>query len=149
MEKITFQIQYDKIVNAYYQDKLNPYQCCGCFVGNLLDNEDMWRRCKPGLFLKEGSNIRKPTQTEIDNAIKIIREKSGGLYTPEEIFKIEAKFMSYFRGTSENWKQITPDFENTLFKAMESTLIMLKEIHESKGEIVPSYDFKKRELIEA
>jgi len=38
------------------------------------------------------------------------------------------------------------NYENDLYEAMERTLLLLKEIHESKGEIVEDYNFQKREF---
>jgi len=137
-----FKTQYDKIVTAYLKNELNPWVCTNCFVGNLLNNKNGWGT---GYYIGGPSENQ---EMEIWNK-KVIDDESNGLYTPEEISLIEANFL--FGGNQRGKRPsglnpVLTDYEETLYKAMERGLIFLKEVHESKGEVVENYSFQKREL---
>lgn len=125
------QSQYNKIVNAYMKDELDPMISCACFIGNLLNGSSEWNapgKCK---------------------SLKSTLDEVYGFYKGKEIYEMESNFLSI---CSEHLKpnEVIPYKDNVteegLYKAMESTLLMLKAIHEAKGEIVENYSFKKREL---
>lgn len=84
------------------------------------------------------------------------------MYSLEEVTALESNFLSIISGGNSRTKKLsaslsgicnnknhklTSEEEELLFKAMESTLLMLKEIHESKGEIIEDYTFTKREPV--
>lgn len=142
MEKIfdaskhpTYKQQFDKLTVAYIENKVDPYDACACFIGNLLNGKDAWLRCRQG-YTYEVSAFRLIVD---DKAFSCIREESGGLYTPREIIDMEYNFLYTYGHFGKN--------ENSLFEAFCSTLEMLKNIHISKGEDVELIgEFKKREL---
>jgi len=139
-----FITQYNKIVNAYLKNELKPCLPCACFVGNLLNNTREWIQARgldfevlnsQDLWIKEGKSC--------------ILEEGGGVYTPEDIFKLESNFMKCIYGEDlikceDDFEE--GEFEEAIYQAMESTLLILKEIHISKGEMVEDYIFTKRNL---
>lgn len=128
MKKPTFREQYDKIVGAYMRDELRPFEACSCFVGNLLGGAD-WA------FVYLSKQERQGVESFIARA-------SGGLYTPMQVLSMERLFMSHFYGLSGV-------NEDTLYSAMEATLQTLRDIHESNGEVIEDYQFKRREIPQA
>lgn len=137
---ITYQEAYDRLTTAYLQNKVNPYNGCACFVGNLLNGSDNWigmRTCVGKLREK---------------AISCVNEESGGKYTTGDILSLEAKFMSrvvlpysskcdmgYYSGhktMEEIWQNPTPEMEEILWRAFVDTLEDLKKLHISKGEVI-------------
>jgi len=126
MKNPMFLEQYSKIVGAYLRDELNPMSVCACFVGNLLNNNCAWNTGNP---------------------IGCIEKEANGLYTHEEIKQLERTF-TYEPDGSAEWFDLSGKIlkEEGLYKAMERTLLLLKKIHESKGEVVESYLFEKRQL---
>ncbi len=130
MKNITFLEQYNKIVKAYMEDKLNPMSGCACFVGNLLNGSREW-------------------QLGTERMNKCIIEEAKGFYTSEEIAKLEQEFMfGDERDEGGYWFKTSGEIinEEGLYEAMERTLLMLKKIHERKGEVVENYTFTKRQL---
>ena len=168
--KPTFQDQYNKIVKAYMKNELNPFKSCACFIGNLLNEKYDWGRVRTitseSQYMTEiGGRVVfidvpmaipiNDISREIDDmlgsnvgfnkGLNCIKENSGGLYTVEDIVKLEKNFLS-FLPLNSMFESIYS--EEDLFLAMESTLLMLKEIHQSKGEVIKDYTFKKRHLQE-
>lgn len=140
MKTPTFQEQYNKIVDAYYKNELKPYIGCACFVGNLLNNKDKWGMARD--FVNEDTDtdliiFRETTNPYRFIGIQCIKEESNDLYSIEDICQLEQNFLRKYSDS---------DPENSLFNAMETTLELLKQIHESKGEIIKKYNFIKREL---
>lgn len=139
--KLTYREAYDRIVTAYLQNKLRPWDDCACFIGNLLGNTSKWvHACTfdsiynykhPGSSVEGG---KRPC------ALSFIGEYG---YTSEQITELENNFISIvgYRGSNENIN------EDKLFFAMSSTLDMLKKIHEENGEIVDAPVFTKRQLV--
>jgi hypothetical protein len=145
MKTPTFREQYNKIVSAYIKDELDPFQVCACFVGNLLNGDKDWQHIRD--FWDNGeSMLRNPNKWgfPMSYSQKCIAKQSGGLYNAQEILDLENLFLKTL-----NYSPIVATFtEENLFKAMEVTLQKLREIHESKGEIVEDYTFTKRQLVE-
>lgn len=138
--KPTFEEQYQKIVSAYYKNELKPLVSCACFIGNLLNKKRDWTSIR--IAGDEGFKIR-PIKDDLYNySLVFIYEISGGLYTPEDIVRMENNFVTKCYPSNEE-DNLT---EESLFHAMESTLEMLRKIHESTGEVVKDYNFTKREL---
>lgn len=150
MNTPTYKEQFDKLTRAYIAGKVNPFQCCGCFIGNLLNGHGSWNKVKPNLMVQDWTDgLRQVTPVEYVNALECIKVNSGGLYTADDIIKLERKFMDMignYRGL-EKWVNPTPEMEDVLFKAFEKALSMLKQIHQSKGEIIDETPvFQKRQL---
>lgn len=131
MKKQSFAVAYDKIVTAYYEDKLAPYDFCGCFIGTLLNNTDSWKKCRFGY-----DNNWEPF--ELEDAIY------GG-YSSKEITKLEGNFLKIIYNFTEGKCRFSSKYEEALYLAMESTLLLLKKIHEDSGEVIDSYQFTKRQ----
>jgi len=77
-----------------------------------------------------------------EHSLKLGKEsidlESDGTYTVKEIIALENCFM--------NKEPYHGDWEEITFKAFEATLLLLRQIHESKGEVIKDYAFTKREL---
>ena len=142
MKKPTFREQYDKIVDAYLRDELEPKNSCACFIGNLLNNSSKWVWCRDW-NVKYDPIITTDSKSYLVG-LRVITLESKGLYTPEEIVEMEALFLKSCGGM--NWLRDNNVTEENLFKAMEVTLQLLREIHEFKGEVVEDYTFKQRKL---
>jgi hypothetical protein len=141
--KPTFEIQYQKIVSAYYKNELKPLSSCACFIGNLLNNNSEWANARCYVNMIEDFEWYMH-----DFGINTIKEESKGLYSIEEIIGMESSFIQLcFPGESPGKRNADLLKEENLFNAMVSTLEMLRKIHESKGEIVKDYNFTKRELV--
>lgn len=148
----SYKSQFDKLTVAYIANQVNPYDCCGCFVGNLLNRTSMWNRCKSDLIIYDmGSTVgRVVTPQEMEEARLSIEAQSNGFYTPEEIIDLEGNFMRIVRGYGDfkSWRHPTPKMEDVLFRAFEATLNGLKQLHLSKGEIIDETPvFVKRSLV--
>lgn len=147
MKTPTFQEQYNKIVNAYYKNTLQPHNSCACFIGNLLNNNDTWHKGRTLLdntsFLSPYVKIGEWSGEGYDNYVQEAKEclmlECNNLYSMKDIMKMEQHFLRIV-----NSRQ---GCEETLFRAMESTLLILRELHESKAEVIQDYNFTKRELV--
>jgi len=135
---ITFREQYDKLVGAYLKNQVIPTESCACFVGNLLNGTRKWRCAREYNFMGNPS-ILYSLDNERAGIIEISKEGKG-MYTLEDISVLEDTFML-------TWcdKKMCNSNEDALYTAFEKALIKLKEIHESKGEIVENYIFQKRQ----
>lgn len=141
---------YNKIVNAYLKDELEPLNACACFVGNLLNNSLHWgTTCSSENYQYLGTfNDVKPQRRSYH--IDVIRKESNNFYTSDDITRLEYNFLhAYGKASGFSWIKRYKDtrYEEELYRAMESTLLLLKQIHEEKGEIVEDYTFTKRELL--
>ena len=73
-----------KLYTAFYNDQLDPENCCHCAVGNICDNVDAWKHF-----------------TDIHGSVKLnylgrLNEEFGKRingYTPSELLSIEAVFL--------------------------------------------------------
>lgn len=126
---ITFKQQFDKLTEAYIRGEVDAFDCKKCFVGNLLNGNGDWMDCR--------GDIGELTD---EKGLKtIISIEANGFYTPLEIIQLEERFMDLAPLPSRQ-------HEDLLFEAFSKTLDLLKQIHESKGEIVEPFEFVKREL---
>jgi len=151
MGHIKYQIQFDKIVNAYMQNKMTPLKPCGCFIGNLLNNNENWIWGRALIY----NSILTPFEEE-QSTLCLLKEAQG-MYTIKEIIDIEATFLNIISGTGDSRELPAPQFdpnskgyEERLFKGMEAALEHLKKLHQEKGEVIEDNPiFSKRELVEA
>lgn len=149
--KLTYREAYDRIVDAYFKDELDPFDDCACFIGNLLFGDDSWVGCRTT------RNLYPPQTSEILLAIRFVNNFG---YTPDQITDLELNFLSCIakydfnkakveareKPRHEVYKMYRRFDEDTLFLAMSSTLDMLKAIHEDNGEIVDAPVLTKRIL---
>jgi hypothetical protein len=135
MNTPTFKQQFDKITIAYFENRLNPMDACACFIGNLLNGKEDWIDCRLGM---SGSPEKFRLDLTEKNALRTIEIESDGLYSPMDIIEMEWNFLYIWKDGLKT--------EESLFDAMDSTLDMLKKIHESKGEVIGAIELKKREL---
>lgn len=131
---ITFKTQYEKLVIAYINNRVEPMSACACFVGNLLNGSSSWVVFKDSL-------LHVIPENELKESSDDILLESNGTYTPREILQMEGLFMRTWRRYGKN--------EESLFKAFDVTLALLRQIHESKGEKIDDYIFRKRILSES
>lgn len=138
MENPRFIDQYNKIVRAYLRDELRPMDPPSCFVGNLLNGNGDW------IF------FRRIWGEYSERGIDCLME-ANRFYTAMEILDLEKIFMhcreedSIFTLNPEQIKK-TPDYEDRLYNAMERALVALRQLHESKGEVIEDYEFTRRDL---
>ncbi len=143
MNRPTFQQQYNKIVSAYYKNQLDPFEACACFIGNMLDNTAGWVHCRKLEF-----------ETDEDGMCDIRSIEywlQGGGVVPRTILTLKPYFYTGIDIAlmEDNFLRIYVlggKTEDSLFEAMESTLIILKEIHKRNGELIKDYNFEKRNL---
>jgi hypothetical protein len=135
---ISFKTQFDKLTRAYMTTGIDPHNPCFCFVGNLLNNTEEWfdgRGWKPGIINDDKYCV------EIAEC-SIIKE-SKGLYSVREIVEIEAVFLNTYENTGGSeiaygWGNPCDQDEHALWIAFVKGIEKLKEIHESKGEVIES-----------
>lgn len=150
MNTPTYKEQFDKLTEAYIKLEVNPFQDCACFVGNLLNKTNAWivGREFDGFDEYKHWTFRDNLYWDcITPANACVLKESNGLYSLKEIYDMEQVFMyTYVQNGGPKSKE--PDFinEHALFLAFEAGLEKLKQIHESKGEIVDPQPFVKRQL---
>jgi hypothetical protein len=161
---ITFKQQFDKLTEAYINGQVDPYTSCGCFVGNLLNGNTKWDEARSFEKLISNNPLDEcflpialcEGEKGIDLIDKVIQKEAEGFYSRIEILQLERSFMLTYQqhgGVSPSEaisRRIRYEInEESLFKAFEVTLDLLKQIHESKGEVVEPFEFVKRQSINA
>jgi hypothetical protein len=150
---IPFKVQFDKLTEAYIRGKVNPYDECSCFVGNLLNNRRGWGNVRYVIGTARSSllSLTEHETMELKLGMEVIAAESDGMYTDLEIVQLENMFMRTFaehRGSVIRRLYVGvhtfANGEEALFIAFEKTLELLKRIHESKGEVVDVHEFKRR-----
>lgn len=124
---LTYSEAYDKIIDAYFRDEIQPNDAEFCLCGTICGS-DKWhvstmRAHNPCLGYRG------------DDFIKM------EIAFFEPILKINPLFLKDGRKPA--------GFENALFLGMSAALDVLKEIHKSRGEDVDqiSKPFTKRQLV--
>ena len=149
MNTPTYKEQFDKLTRAYIENRVDPFNDCACFVGNLLNGNEYWgceRTWKISGDILDSLDSTYMSGTEVIN--KVLEKESNSYYLPDEIIILERTFLKAFsrhggkRKGKDGWKG-----EDALFAAFEITLDLLKQIHQSKGEIIDETPvFQKRQL---
>lgn len=151
---ITFKQQFDKLTEAYIKDEVHPYKNCGCFIGNLLNKTSGWSKARYNRNFRGGWEFTEICRKEMTEfATECIDRQSEGMYSIGQIYAMESTFLKVLNEETLN-KDICnakdilthPNYEEALFKAFCAALDHLKLVHESKGEVVDEFSFKKREL---
>lgn len=140
MKTPTFKEQLDKIEYAYNHDLINPLADCGCFIGTLLNRNSGWSHTRDFVKLEKID----PNHSSYEYGEECIIRESQGLYSVDEIISMERNFILECYKGKHVFACADLD-ENDLFLAIDSTLKMLRTIHESKGETVEDYTFTKRQ----
>ena len=85
----------EKLYTAFYNEQLDPENCCHCAVGNICDNVDAWKH----LTDIHGSI----TLNYLGRLNQVMGKKING-YSPLELLSIEAVFLKAcgYRLTSRN-----------------------------------------------
>jgi hypothetical protein len=121
MEKLTYKQAYDKIIEAYFKDEIQPEDPQFCFCGTLCDNDARWYGCR-----LDGYHY------------------SSHGYNGVDFVKMEKALCDQTRSLRKR----DEGYEDALFDDMSAALDVLKEIHRSKGENVDDLPaLKKRGLI--
>lgn len=139
MPTLTYKEAESKIIDAYFNDEIKPFDSKFCFCGNLTDNSGLWNieeRFYPGgLELPYSHREYKKMEFQLMETVCMITlNKSwkgdwdyNGVPV-DKIFKSEK-------------------YEDALFEGMSKALDVLKSIHKNRGEIIDEpLQLKKREL---
>lgn len=128
MEKLTYRQAYDKIIEAYFKDQIQPYNACFCFCGTLCDNSDEWRN------------------PEFEGIFKKVEHIDFMYYSGKDYYRMEKALLLPLYHVNPGMGK---EYEEALFAGMCAALDVLKEIHRSRGENVDEDipAFTKRELV--
>ena len=75
----------DKLYTAFYNEELNPENCCHCAVGNICDNIDAWKH-----FTDYHGSTRLNYLGRLNQALG---KRING-YSPQELLNTEAIFLN-------------------------------------------------------
>lgn len=125
---MTYKQAYDKIIEAYFKNQIEPYLSSFCFCGTLCDNKTDWRADKyEGIF---SGDVHKDFMHYTG---KQYADMERALLLP--LVKVHIYSLRY---------------EDTLFEGMCAALDVLKSIHKERGEDVDEeLKLTKRNLIPA
>lgn len=151
---LTYKQAYDRLTEAYIAGKVEPFNPCSCFIGNLLLT-DNWMELRNGWSECKVNKGRNPLFINYEN------------YTNIEIVRMEHIFMKEYvmnhpTGKGKNFSTLIMYYsgedyvinrmansgidEEALFKAFCVALDELREIHLSKGEDLEEVPVFKRRL---
>lgn len=77
-------IALNKLYKAFYNDELDPENCCHCAVGNICDQVDAW---------KHFTDIHGSTKLNYLGRLHEMLGKRINGYTPSELLSVEAVFL--------------------------------------------------------
>lgn len=173
----TYKEQFDKLCVAYISGKVDPFDCCACFCGNLLSGKGDWIECTDRLAVRSGgalydksyykymSDMKVEAMEDNYNlAIDCIMHESENTYTPLQIAQLEALFLNTFQNhgglgnmnrdaliRTGYWTlEMEQTSEDALFEAFQLTLEYLKQIHIANGETIdetPVFVKRQHELV--
>jgi len=123
--KLTHKQAYDKIIDAYFKDEIQPYDAKFCFCGTLAENSYDWHNRSSNIFEE-------------------IKHRDYKYYKGVDYARMEHALLSNINGLP-NYHS---DYETALFSAMSAALDVLKQIHIERGEVIDEVPvFTKRELV--
>ena len=132
MNTPTYKESYDKIIEAYFKDEIEPYDSNFCFCGTLSPDRE-WRS---QWDIEKRYPYSTKQYSEMEWAL---------LWTINEEMQPISPAFSY---TDIEAKKANPKYEDALFKGMCASLEVLKQIHIERGENVEGeFEFKKRQLV--
>lgn len=131
MNKLTYKEAYDKIIQAYFNDEIKPYDSNYCFCGTLAPEVYSAMKVKnwnnhDGLF----------DQSLHFYSFKEYRMMERALF---EKLRADSGCVNATGGVIINADRIEKyhmEYEDALFEGMCAALDVLKEIHHSRGENV-------------
>lgn len=140
MQQLTYRQAYDKIIDAYFKDEIQPLEERFCFCGTLNNNSPTWN--------KYGSAAHRYSYAEFKSMelplLNIILEKTlGRKWKNDDGFFVAPITVSDTIAIFSH-----PHFEDALFQGMCAALEVLKQIHRDRGENVDEDipTFTKRQL---
>ncbi|MGI9531316.1 Na(+)-translocating NADH-quinone reductase subunit F [Lutimonas sp.] len=77
-------IALNKLYTAYYNEELNPENCCHCAVGNICDNIDAWKH-----FTDTHGSVKLNYLGRLN---EVLGKRING-YLPSELLYLEAVFL--------------------------------------------------------
>ena len=132
MKKLTYKEAYDKIIDAYFKDEINPYDREFCFCGTLA-------RSSAWLFSNDYNigEFKRMEYALLSTIMNIIYPNDTDIYcqTRHDKTKRDRLFSN-------------PQYEDALFQGMCAGLDVLKQIHKELGEnVVELPALTKRKLL--
>lgn len=122
---MTYRQAYDKIIEAYFKDEIEPMDGKFCFCGTLCGNTEHWM-----------SSI-----VNSDYSVKELINMEDALLTPfspkyvlkEYLEEHEVETPGCWAGGIE---EDDSDYEEILFSGMSAALDVLRQIHIDRGEVI-------------
>lgn len=137
MQTFTYRQAYDKIIEAYFKDEIQPLNAEFCFCGTLSP-DSFWAR----------SNV--PSSVDYPYSYLEYGKMEKALFIPFGYSQRSPGSINTHtkNGLSSDELVLVEGYEDKLFKGMCAALDVLKEIHRSRGENVDEKipAFTKREL---
>jgi hypothetical protein len=134
LKNLTFSEQFDKITYMYVAGQIRPLDPCACFVGTILNGTNKWA------VMKEYNQRLQRSVPVADG----LMDPEYSFYTMEEILALEQNFLAKSFEFYEDGMQVT---EDSLFRAVKSTLDILQGIHDAKGEVISHIQVKHRQPV--
>lgn len=126
MNTLTYPEAYNKIIEAYFKDEIQPLDAHFCFCGTLCNNSSGWFGLPRALHYPLAG------------------------YSGDDFVKMERALLDTMSDNPDERFPYTyeKNYEELLFKGMSAALDVLKEIHRSRGENVDEGipAFTKRKL---
>lgn len=125
MNKLTYKEAYDKIIEAYFKDEIQPLSSIFCFCGNLCNKNPDWAYSKYDKFFG---------------------------YSYEDFRSMEKALFNGMDTSFPDWhlysiNKQSKEYEDSLFAGIVTALETLKKIHIGRGEIINEpITAKKRQL---
>ena len=134
----------EKLYTAFYNDQLDPENCCHCAVGNVCDNIDAWKH-----FTDVHGSVKL---NYLGRLHETLGKRING-YSPLELLSIEAVFLKAcgYKLTSKN-RLLKPApilDKDIMFKGLYATIEYLCSLDDVENvmELYKRFDFtadKKR-----
>lgn len=125
MNKLTYKEAYDKIIQAYFNDEIKPFDGEFCFCGTLNNGNHRWttqKVCSTGYKGHELYNMETALYKSLQRCGLVIREKYGNT---------NVNLVEYWEVVNKH-----PVYEDALFEGMSCALEVLRQIHIERGENV-------------
>jgi hypothetical protein len=129
---LTYKEAYDKIIDAYFKDEINPMSANFCFCGTLAPDSS-W-------IQKHLHKVNKHPYSYEEYRLMEVALLNN--------IKHDDQAILLFNGIIYVYDQLSSTYEDDLFKGMCAALDVLKDIHRQRGENVDDeVAFTKRQLV--
>lgn len=130
MNYLTHKEARDKLVEAYLNDKIHPYDITSCVCGILNDHKGDWFSC---VVTHTALRCHYHNDTQYYSGVELYDMEHALLQHLHEVFKNKTKYDPHV-----NKVHISklPNYEDELFIGFCKSLDVLKEIHIRRGENV-------------